>query len=140
MWKVFLKLVVLMTICFSLSESQSDLIEFMEKRQSKRYCGNKLVDMVRLVCSSVYYTPSPKSTTTTTTTQIPSLDKKSDDAGDDFWMQRLIQESEDQYYMFPFQSEARAHNILKRYPRGIANECCIYKGCTIEELMSYCGK
>ena len=40
----------------------------------------------------------------------------------------------------PFKSKSTAQTMQKRALRrgGIADECCIRKGCTIDELRSYC--
>lgn len=44
-----------MCLC-SLAESQSDIFQFPDKRpETKRYCGNNLVDILQLLCNGYYY-------------------------------------------------------------------------------------
>jgi hypothetical protein len=42
---------------------------------------------------------------------------------------------------FPFRSRSAANTFrrLKRSDGGIVDECCIYKGCTVNELTDYCS-
>lgn len=42
---------------------------------------------------------------------------------------------------FPFRSRAAANTFRrqKRNDGGIVDECCIYKGCTVNELTDYCS-
>jgi hypothetical protein len=48
---------------------------------------------------------------------------------------------EAQEIRFPFRSRAAAATFRrhKRNDGGIVDECCIYKGCTVNELTDYCS-
>jgi hypothetical protein len=63
------------------------------------------------------------------------------EADEDFWLQL---EPADEHIKFPFRPRSSAsifsHRIFKRHSVGVAYECCISKGCTIDELKSYCGR
>ncbi|KAJ9578356.1 hypothetical protein L9F63_005423 [Diploptera punctata] len=50
-----------------------------------------------------------------------------------------LPEDEHESNTSPFIARSSAHSILKeRHRRGITDECCYNKGCTIKELKSYC--
>lgn len=48
---------------------------------------------------------------------------------------------------YPFRSRSEANTLMNRLFRrrqkrndgGIVDECCIYKGCTVNELTDYCS-
>nr|SPC71619.1 ILP6 [Blattella germanica] len=124
MKNAYLSLFLAAVTCFCLSDCQSETFQVDKRHASRKYCGHNLVLVMQLVCDSRYNSPRPSN---------PS--KKSDT--DDFWQQLEVQSSE-QEYRFPFRSLSNAFRLMKR-GGGIADECCYNKGCTYDELRSYCS-
>ncbi|KAJ9581997.1 hypothetical protein L9F63_003687 [Diploptera punctata] len=133
MWRLFLRLAVLLVIFCSFSESQSDFYKFMDKRQGRRYCGKNLVTMLELLCDGNYNGPS-----------ISNVNYQKKSAEDTDW----IPNSSDYALetVFPFRSRTSANSLSTKYFRRhlrsgrITEECCHMKGCTFDELREYCQK
>ncbi|XP_069694835.1 bombyxin F-1-like [Periplaneta americana] len=127
MWK--LCLLVMVTCACALPEN-------LNKRDSShRYCGRNLVNILSFVCSGRGYNG------------VEEMEERKrnshalPDADDAFWWLQLS----DEELQFPFRSRAAANTLSNREfrrqtrnDRGIVEECCIVKGCTINELADYC--
>ncbi|XP_069696371.1 LIRP-like isoform X2 [Periplaneta americana] len=130
MWRLCLRLVAVAALCLcTLAQAQSDLFQFADKRNTNKYCGRNLANMLQLVCNGNYY---------------PMFKKSSQDVDDmndsGFWIQsQPVQEPQLQ---FPFRSRTSASLIpdsFRRRTRGVYDECC-RKSCTVQEMASYCGR
>ena len=56
MWKIFLQFVAVAALCLcTLAQAQSDLFQFSEKRNTHKYCGRNLANMLQFVCNGNYY-------------------------------------------------------------------------------------
>ncbi|XP_023716939.1 LIRP-like [Cryptotermes secundus] len=139
MWRACFTVMVVVAMCLcSLADSQSDLYQFPSKRpDSKRYCGSNLVKILQFLCDGYYnanISPNNYGTRVGRKKSIPEAD-------DDLWLQ--LQPAEEEI-KFPFRPRSSAsifsHRMFKRHSVGVAYECCINKGCTVDELKSYCGR
>ncbi|XP_069696777.1 LIRP-like [Periplaneta americana] len=128
MWRVVMVAACLCVLC----ESQSDLFQPQDKRGSRRYCGPTLVSTLHIICNGTYYT---------NIRPLSRAQKKAwPDSDDDVWMELQLPENVERY---PFRSRASAvafpRRVFKRQSWGVADECCVRKGCDYNELSSYCA-
>ncbi|KAF4522091.1 hypothetical protein B566_EDAN004076 [Ephemera danica] len=101
------------------------LFQVTEKRQAAQYCGRKLSDALHLVCRGRY--------------NVPLYKKSAPDTP--YW---LVPPSplEEEPIKFPFRPRSLAAafmpGALRRRTRGAYDECCV-KGCSLKEMLNYCG-
>nr|SOX29888.1 Insulin-like Peptide 2 (ILP2) [Blattella germanica] len=131
MWRICLQLVAIAALCLcTLAQAQSDLFQFADKRNTNKYCGRNLANMLQLVCNGNYYPMFKKSS--------QDMDDMNDSG---FWIQPSTME--EQQLQYPFRSRSSASALVsgsfRRRTRGVYDECC-RKSCSIQEMASYCGK
>ncbi|XP_069704318.1 LIRP-like [Periplaneta americana] len=129
MLRLYMNAVLISVLCCTCALSD------LQKRQiPNRYCGRYLVSALSLVCDGRYNgLPENKRGAEVT------LDDLMQVPGDE-WMQQGVPDE-----MFPFRplsASTLLTNTRFRRPRrhgGIVDECCNNKGCTINELRTYCS-
>ncbi|XP_069704317.1 LIRP-like [Periplaneta americana] len=137
MWRALLPITVIgaLSSCV-LIEEPSDLFKLRKREESERYCGQDLANAVRVVCNGSFYGPDEpvkRNGDITENKFLQDLEKRP-------WPQLL-----DVPVTFPFrprhissQMRFRRHR-RQTYEAPIVDECCIYKGCTYDELSEYCA-
>lgn len=137
----------------------------VKKRQTEeRYCGSKLADKLMEVCNGTYEGPNNTDQgVNNTDLGVNNTDKgvnntdlgvntdqgvntpRKRDLRTVLWFQSQA-EKEVRNTKFPFYPRSAANKFKKRSFRrqkregGVADECCINKGCTVTELRQYCAE
>ncbi|GFG29353.1 hypothetical protein Cfor_01236 [Coptotermes formosanus] len=144
MWRLCLSVVLIGVICVcALPENPSLMSKLVQKRETQqRLCGNNLVAILRLLCQSKYhgmFERRKRDTHMFHSRSPQDLDTLQ-------WIQSQAEE-EVPKTKFPFRSRSVANTFknrslrrLKRNSGGVADECCINKGCTLGELREYCAE
>lgn len=109
-------------------EGQAEMFQVGEKRNSNRYCGPILSDMLAIVCDGIYnekkYQKSYES-----------------DLDEEYGFGQQQPYLDIARLPFPYRTRPNAAALLsgsfRRYTRGVTDECC-KKPCTISELRTYC--